>query len=82
MAAIRISPSRLRLLSAPVRSSHMIDLQIRIEGCADDERFEPHRLSLRLGNSVLTHLLRRDSDEPDDWLEAPPVPLAFWFIDN
>ena len=30
----------------------------------------------------LTRLIRRGSHQPDDWLEAPPVPLAFWFIDN
>ena len=60
----------------------MIDFQIRIEERATDERSEPRRLSIRLGDSVLIHLLRRGSKEPDDWLEAPPVPLAFWFIDN
>ena len=39
-------------------------------------------LRIRLGDSVLTRLVRRGGNAPDDWLEAPPVPLAFWFIDN
>ena len=60
----------------------MNDFQILIEGPATDQFSEPCRLSMRLGDSILTRLIRWDSNEPDDWLEAPPVPLAFWFIDN
>lgn len=60
----------------------MVEFQIRIEECATDENSEPRRLSIRLGDSVLTRLLRRGSNEPDDWLKAPPLPLAFWFVDN
>ena len=60
----------------------MSDFQILIERRATDKLSEPCRLSIRLGDSILTRLIRWDSNEPDDWLEAPPVPLAFWFIDN
>ena len=60
----------------------MSDFQILIEGRATDKPSEPCRLSIRLGDSILTRLVRWDSHEPNDWLEAPPVPLAFWFIDN
>ena len=60
----------------------MIDFQIGIEEPGNDKCSEPDRLRIRLGDSVLTRLVRRGSNAPDDWLEAPPVPLAFWFIDN
>ena len=60
----------------------MSDFEILIEEGQADGRTEPRRLSIRLGHSFLTRLVRRGSNEPDDWLEAPPVPLAFWFIDN
>ncbi len=60
----------------------MSDFQVLIEARATDKFSEPCRLSIRLGDSILTRLIRWESNEPDDWLEAPPVPLAFWFIDN
>lgn len=40
------------------------------------------RLAVRLGDIWLTRLIRRGSDRPDRYLEAPPLPLAFWFLDN
>ena len=40
------------------------------------------RLSIRLGDVWLTRLIRRGSDRPDHCLEAPPLPLAFWLLDN
>ncbi|MCE2423660.1 MAG: hypothetical protein J4F45_00910 [Pseudomonadales bacterium] len=40
------------------------------------------RLAVRLGDIWLTRLIRRGSDQPDRCLEAPPLPLAFWFVDN
>ena len=72
-------------LATPLGSGtlyHMIDFQIGIEKPGNDKCSEPDRLRIRLGDSVLTRLVRRGSNAPDDWLEAPPVPLAFWFIDN
>lgn len=40
------------------------------------------RLAVRLGDVWLTELIRRGSDRSDRCLEAPPLPLAFWFVDN
>ena len=60
----------------------MMDFQILIEEPRNESCSEPGHLRIRLGDSILTRLIRRGSHEPDDWLEAPPVPLAFWFIDN
>ena len=40
------------------------------------------RLAVRLGDVWLTQLIRRGSDRPDRCLEAPPLPLAFWLLDN
>ena len=56
------------------------DFQILIEGGSGDA--ETRRLSVRLGETCLTRLIRRGSNEPDHCLEAPPLPLAFWFVDN
>lgn len=60
----------------------MIEFQIGIEEPKNGKCSEPDRLRILLGDACLTRLIRRGSHEPDDWLEAPPVPLAFWFIDN
>ena len=60
----------------------MPEFQILIEAPAAHDPSGPGRLSIRLGESYLTRLVRRSSHEPDDCLEAPPVPLAFWFVDN
>ena len=40
------------------------------------------RLAIRLGDVWLTQLIRHGSDRSDRCLEAPPLPLAFWFVDN
>ena len=40
------------------------------------------RLTVRLGDAWLTRLIRRGSNRADRCLEAPPLPLAFWFLDN
>ena len=60
----------------------MIDFQIGIGEPRNDKCPKPDRLRIRLGDACLTRLVRRGSNAPDDWLEAPPVPLAFWFVDN
>ena len=60
----------------------MAEFRISIEAPAARDPSGPGRLSIRLGESCLTRLVRRGSHEPDDCLEAPPVPLAFWFVDN
>ena len=43
---------------------------------------DPHRIAIRSGARVFTHLLRGGANEPDDYLVAPPAQLAFWIIDN
>ena len=60
----------------------MAEFRILIEAPAAHDPSGPGRLSIRLGETCLTRLVRRGSHEPDDCLEAPPVPLAFWFVDN
>ena len=40
------------------------------------------RLGVRLGDVWLTRLIRRGNNRADRCLEAPPLPLAFWFLDN
>ena len=60
----------------------MPEFQILLAAPAARDPSGPGRLSIRLDESCLTRLVRRGSHEPDDCLEAPPVPLAFWFVDN
>ena len=60
----------------------MTDFDILIESGGTNSGADPGRISMRLSDACLTRLVRRGSNAPDDWLEAPPVPLAFWFIDN
>ena len=60
----------------------MTDFEILIQNGSTESGADPRRISMRLGDACLTRPVRRGSHEPDDWLEAPPVPLAFWFIDN
>lgn len=43
---------------------------------------DPHPVALRVGEISLTKLLRRGANEPDEYLQAPPIQLAFWLIDN
>lgn len=56
--------------------------QILIEPLSADGNPASRRLAIRLGDDWLTRLIRRGSDRPDRCLEAPPLPLAFWFVDN
>ena len=58
------------------------DFQIAFERPQADPGSDIRRLCVRLAGSSLTRLMRRGSNRPDDWLEAPPLPLAFWFLDN
>jgi len=43
---------------------------------------DPRPVAVRAGDLVFTRLLRPGSDQPDDYLLAPPAPLAFWLVDN
>lgn len=39
-------------------------------------------ISVSAGDIVFTRLLRPGSDQPDNFLQAPPAQLAFWLVDN
>lgn len=39
-------------------------------------------ISVSARDVVFTRLLRPGSDQPDNFLEAPPAQLAFWLVDN
>ena len=56
--------------------------QILVEPRQADGDPATRRLAVRLGDVWLTRLIRRGGDGPDHCLEAPPLPLAFWFLDN
>ena len=58
------------------------ELQIRVEPRRGRGAPDSRRLSIRLGEACLTELIRRGSSEPDQCLDAPPLPLAFWLVDN
>ena len=60
----------------------MNELEIRIKPCNGEGNAEARRLCIDLRESCLTQLMRHGSAAPDDWLVAPPLPLAFWLLDN
>lgn len=60
----------------------MEDFKVLVGRAGQDDAADLRRLSIRVGESVLTRLVRRGTNEPDDWLRVPLAPLAFWFIDN
>ncbi|MGF1591762.1 MAG: hypothetical protein ACFCUW_00705 [Kiloniellaceae bacterium] len=43
---------------------------------------DPQRLMLKAGDAIFTRLIRSDTDSPDNFLQAPPIQLAFWIVDN
>lgn len=57
-------------------------LQIRIEPRNVPVDSDARRLSMHLGERCLTELQRYGAPESDQCLDAPPLPLAFWFVDN
>lgn len=42
----------------------------------------PQDISLRTGQICFTELVRNGGDRSDNYLQAPPVQLAFWMTDN
>ncbi len=42
----------------------------------------PQDISLRSGEACFTELVRSGSNGSDDYLQAPPIQLAFWITDN
>ncbi len=69
-------------MSTSVRIPVTERFQILVEPRSADGDPASRRLAVRLGDVWLTRLIRRSSDQPDHCLEAPPLPLAFWFLDN
>lgn len=55
-----------------------IEVKVPQQRGADD----PLPISVSFGDLVFTRLLRPASDQPDNYLVAPPSQLAFWLIDN
>ena len=60
----------------------MADFKIDVETTARASTDEPRGLAVRAGEVVFTRLLRPGSEQPDDYLLAPPASLAFWLVDN
>lgn len=62
-------------------SEFEIDIQARdpVSGRSWDV---PQGISLRSGDLCFTELIRDGGSQSDDYLRAPPVPLAFWLTDN
>ena len=60
----------------------MGNLEIDIR-CAGDASWDmPQAISLRSGEVCFTELVRDGGNTTDDYLQAPPVQLAFWLTDN
>ena len=70
------------VLQVTVRRPMSLDFQILIRPLPGSESTELRRLAIRFGDQCLTRLIRRGNEVPDDCLEAPPLPLAFWITDN
>ena len=60
----------------------MGDFDIDIRSAAGASWDIPQRISLRSGEVCFTELVRDTSNRPDEYLQAPPVQLAFWLTDN
>ena len=60
----------------------MGNFEIDIRSTADASWDMPQAISLRSGEVCFTELVRDGGNRPDDYLQAPPVQLAFWLTDN
>ena len=58
------------------------EFQISVAKQHTSSAAEPQRIRILLGRDVLTQLIRPGASQSDDCLEAPPLPFAFWLIDN
>ena len=56
--------------------------EIDIRSAADASWDMPQAISLRSGEVCFTELVRNGGNGSDDYLQAPPVQLAFWLTDN
>ncbi|HVC63597.1 MAG TPA: hypothetical protein VND19_24930 [Acetobacteraceae bacterium] len=60
----------------------MTDLEIKVRSDPTTSSGGPLGVALRVGEVVLTRLIRPHEREADDYLLAPPAQLAFWLVDN
>lgn len=60
----------------------MTVLEIDVDADVNDSWDDPQRIALRVGDTAFTRLIREERNEPDDFLHAPPIQLAFWLVDN
>ena len=56
--------------------------EIDIRSAAGASWDMPQAISLRSGEVCFTELVRNGDNKSDDYLQAPPVQLAFWITDN
>ena len=60
----------------------MASLEIDIKSPAGASWDIPQPISLGSDDICFTELVRDGSNKPDDYLQAPPIQLAFWLTDN
>lgn len=60
----------------------MVDFEFDIRIGAEASWDMPQDVSLRSGETCFTELVRSGSNGSDEYLQAPPIQLAFWITDN
>ncbi len=60
----------------------MTDFQFDIRTEPESSWEVPQHIALRSGEVCFTELVRDGGNQADDYLQAPPVQLAFWITDN
>ena len=60
----------------------MRNFEISVQSTTGASWDMPQPISLRSGEVCFTELIRNESNYSDDYLQAPPVQLAFWITDN
>lgn len=60
----------------------MTKLTLEVRKSSDTESNSPHAIKIQVGSTVLTRLFRFNASSPDEYLNAPPLQLAFWLVDN
>ena len=59
-------------------STFRLDIESGVDASWDD----PQGISLSVGETCFTELIRHGEDRTDRYLRAPPIQLAFWITDN
>lgn len=60
----------------------MASFEIDIKPGADGSWDDPRNISVRGDNICFTELIRSGESVKDEYLQAPPIQLAFWVVDN